>query len=37
MATDNRGSGWGGGGVSNSLISKDLAHYSLSLKILLIL
>ena len=29
-----RGSGWG---VSNSLISKYLAHYSLSLKFLLIL
>ena len=27
----------GGGGVSNSLISKNLAHYSLSLKFLLIL
>ena len=27
----------GGGGVSNSLISKHLAHYSLSLKFLLIL
>ena len=29
------GSGWGG--LSNSLISKNLAHYSLSLKFLLIL
>ena len=28
---------WGGGGVSNSQISKNLAHYSLSLKFLLIL
>ena len=27
----------GGGGVWNSLISKNLAHYSLSLKCLLIL
>ena len=27
----------GGGGVSNSLISKNFAHYSLSLKFLLIL
>ena len=27
----------GGGGVRNSLISKNLAHYSLSLKFLLIL
>ena len=27
----------GGGGVWNSLISKNLAHYSLSLKFLLIL
>ena len=35
-----KGSGWGvgvGGGVWNSLISKNLAHYSLSLKFLLIL
>ena len=33
------GSGWGGGRweVLNSLISKNLAHYSLSLKFLLIL
>ena len=29
--------GLDGGGVSNSLISKNLAHYSLSLKFLLIL
>ena len=29
--------GGGGGGVWNSLISKNLAHYSLSLKFLLIL
>ena len=29
--------GGGGGGVWNSLISKYLAHYSLSLKFLLIL
>ena len=28
---------WGGGGVWNSLISKNLAHYSLSFKFLLIL
>ena len=34
-----RGSGWGvaGWGVWNSLISKNLAHYCLSLKYLLIL
>ena len=33
-----RGSGFGGGaGVWNSLISKNLAYYSLSLKCLLIL
>ena len=34
------GLGWGGGGgrgVWNSLISKNLAHYSLSLNFLLIL
>ena len=31
------GGGGGGGRVSNSLISKNLAHYSLSLKFLLIL
>ena len=31
------GGGDWGGGVWNSLISKDLAHYSLSLKFLLIL
>ena len=31
------GWGWGGGGFWNSLISKNLAHYSLSLKFLLIL
>ena len=31
------GGGGGGGGVWNSLISKNLAHYSLSLKFLLIL
>ena len=36
-ALPTRGSGWGGGGVWNSLINKDLAHYSLSLKFLLIL
>ena len=29
--------GGGGGGVWNSLINKNLAHYSLSLKFLLIL
>ena len=29
--------GGGGGGVWNSLISKNLTHYSLSLKFLLIL
>ena len=31
------GGGGGGGGVWNSLISKNLVHYSLSLKFLLIL
>ena len=31
------GGGGGGGGVWNSLISKNLPHYSLSLKFLLIL
>ena len=34
---DGGGGGWGGAGVWNSLISKNLAHYSLSLKFLLIL
>ena len=29
--------GGGGGGIWNSLISKHLAHYSLSLKFMLIL
>ena len=32
-----KGGGWRGGGVWNSLISKNLTHYSLSLQFLLIL